>query len=89
MDHILEYINVGIKITGMKKVFPFRGIGGSRTMDEKNREDTIELIAARVDQGIKIVDVKDVVTTLKIPENEAREILQDLEEDGYLHLIKN
>lgn len=58
-------------------------------MDEKNREDTIELIAARVDQGIVNVDVKDVVTTLKIPENEAREILQDLEEDGYLHLEKN
>ena len=47
------------------------------------------MIAARVDQGIVNVDVKDVVTTLKIPENEAREILQDLEEDGYLHLEKN
>ncbi len=58
-------------------------------MDEKNREDTIELIAARVDQGIEIVDVKDVVTTLKIPENEAREILQDLEEDGFIRFVKN
>ena len=58
-------------------------------MDEKNREDTIELIAARVDQGIVNVDVKDVVTTLKIPENEAREILQDLEEDGFIRFVKN
>ena len=53
-------------------------------MDGMDRTEVLDLIDARLEQGIDEIDAKDVCGTLGIPLPEAREILREFWEDGLL-----